>query len=107
MSMNDREQAFESKFKHDEELKFRIAARTAKLFGQWVAQELGLTPEKVAEYGKEMVSTQLDAPGNEDILAKAESDLKAAGKDYTRHSLDTKVSQLEVQAKEQLMSEDK
>lgn len=107
MSFEDRQNAFENKYKHDQDLKFRVEARLAKLFGQWVATELGLEPDKVAEYAKEMVATQLDAPGNDDIINKGFSDLKAAGKELSRTSIEAKVAQLEAQAKEQIMSETK
>lgn len=107
MSFEDRQNSFENKYKHDQELKFKVEARLAKLFGQWVAGELGLDPDKIADYAKEMVSTQLDAPGNDDIINKGLSDLKAAGKDMPRASLEAKAAQLEAQAKEQIMSETK
>jgi hypothetical protein len=39
---DEREQAIEAKFAHDEELRFRAAARRDKLFARWAAERAGL-----------------------------------------------------------------
>jgi hypothetical protein len=107
MPLEDRENAFENKYKHDQELKFKVEVRLAKLFGAWVGAELALAPDKLDAYAKEMVGAQLDAPGNDDIIDKAAADLKAAGKDMPRDALVAKVGQLEATALEQIMTETK
>lgn len=107
MSMEDRNTAFENKYKHDEEVKFKVDARLAKLFGLWVAGKLGLDNEKAALYAKEMVATQLDEAGNEDIIRKATADFSAAGIDISRTIIDTELAQMEHKAREQIMSEEK
>lgn len=107
MSFDDREKAFENKYKHDEELKFKVEVRLAKLFGQWVAAELGLAPDKADAYAKDMVAAQLDAPGNDDIIGKAAADLKAAGKELPTAALQAKVDALEPIARDQIMTEKK
>ena len=38
---NEREKSFEKKFAKDEELKFKVAARSSKYLGVWVGQKLG------------------------------------------------------------------
>ena len=40
---DDRERAFETKFAHDEEMKFRITARRNRLLGEWAARQMGLS----------------------------------------------------------------
>ena len=40
---DNRERAFETKFAHDEEMKFRITARRNRLLGEWAARPMGLT----------------------------------------------------------------
>lgn len=106
MSLDDRKNAFENKYKHDEELRFKVDARLAKLFGLWVAEQMTLGAEQAAAYAKQMVMTQMDAPGNDDIIGKAFSDLKAAGKEMPRHALETQCGHLEAKAKEQVMQEE-
>ena len=39
-SFEDRERAFESKWAHDEELRFKIVARRNKLLGLWAAEQM-------------------------------------------------------------------
>ena len=46
VEMRDREQAFEAKFAHDEELRFKIRARRDKLFARWAAAKLNLNAEQ-------------------------------------------------------------
>jgi hypothetical protein len=46
----DRQRAFESKFAHDEEMKFRIAARRNRLLGEWAARQMGLTDAEAESY---------------------------------------------------------
>lgn len=107
MSLDDRKNAFENKYKHDEELKFKIEARLAKLFGLWVAEQMGLGEAQAQEYAKAMVGVQMEAPGNDDIINRALSDLKASGQDLARHALEAQVQNLEAKAKEQIMNEAK
>ena len=42
-TFDDRENAFENKFAHDQEMSFRVTARRNKLVGQWAAAKMGLT----------------------------------------------------------------
>jgi hypothetical protein len=42
-NFNDRERAFESKFAHDEDMKFRVIARRNRLLGEWAARLMGLS----------------------------------------------------------------
>ena len=43
---NEREKSFEKKFVKDEELKFKLAARSNKYLGEWVSSELGKNEEE-------------------------------------------------------------
>ena len=38
---NEREKSFEKKFQMDEELKFKITARSNKYLGEWASSQLG------------------------------------------------------------------
>lgn len=42
-TFEDREQAFEAKFAHDEEFRFLVEARRDKLFAHWTASSAGIT----------------------------------------------------------------
>src|SRR5713101_4974118 len=42
----DREKGFEQKYKHDQELEFKIKVRANKLLGLWVAGQFGMPPDE-------------------------------------------------------------
>src|SRR5690606_12998347 len=48
-----REEGFEKKFAHDEELRFKAMARRNKLLGLWAAELLGLSGDAAAAYALE------------------------------------------------------
>jgi hypothetical protein len=48
-TMQDREQAFEALFAHDEEMRFRVAARRDKLFAKWAASRIGASEADLME----------------------------------------------------------
>ena len=52
-TFDDREKAFEAKYEHDEQLKFKVTARRNKLLGLWAAGLLGKTGADAEAYAKE------------------------------------------------------
>ncbi len=98
-SFDDREKAFESKFAHDEELRFRILARRGKLIGLWAAEKLGKSGETADEYAKSVLLSDLEIPGDDDIIAKLLGDLKPLGVDEAaiKAMLAEKLTQAEIQ----------
>lgn len=77
---NDREDAFEKQFAHDEQLRFKATARRNKLFGLWVAERLGKSGEEAEAYAKSVVLADFQEAGDGDILRKVMADLSGAGK---------------------------
>lgn len=104
-SFDDREKAFEAKFRNDEELRFRVHSRRARLFGAWVAQELGLAGEAADKYAKDMISADFEEAGDEDLLRKAVADLAAAGKDLSEKTLRVKLDGFLGEATRSVMGE--
>jgi hypothetical protein len=86
-TFDDREQAYERKFAHDEELRFRATARRNKLLGLWVAEKLGLEGEKANAYAQEVVKADLEEPGDEDVFRKVRADLDAAQATVSDHQI--------------------
>jgi hypothetical protein len=78
---NDRKDAFESKFAHDAELRFKSMARRNKFFGLWAASQLGQSGAEAETYAKSVVRAGLEKSGEEDVLRKVREDLGAGGKD--------------------------
>jgi len=98
-SFDDREKAFESKFAHDEALRFRILARRGKLIGLWAAEKLGKTGDTAEEYAKSVLLSDLEVPGDADIIAKLLADLKplGVGENDIKAMLAEKLAQAEIQ----------
>lgn len=84
-SFDDREKSFENKFKRDEELRFKATARRNKLLGLWAADLMGITGADAEAYAKEVVKSDFERPGDEDVLEKVHGDLKAKGLDTSEH----------------------
>ncbi len=75
--ISDRERAFENKFAHDQDLKFKALARRNKLVGIWAAGLLGRADADA--YAKEVVLADFEEAGDEDVFRKLRTDFDAAG----------------------------
>lgn len=74
-----REEGFERKFAHDEELRFKAMARRNKLLGLWAAEKLGLSGGEAEAYAKTVVMADFDEPGDDDVYRKVRADFDAKG----------------------------
>lgn len=101
-TFNDRENAFENKFAHDAEMQFKAEARRNKLLGLWAAELLGKSGEAAAEYAKEVIRSDFEEAGDEDVFRKVAGDL---GDKATEATIRAKMADLMSQAKAQLMQE--
>lgn len=75
-SFDKREEGFEKKFAHDEELRFKAMARRNKMLGLWAAGLLGKTGADAEAYSKEVVMADFEEPGDDDVLRKVAKDLE-------------------------------
>jgi hypothetical protein len=75
-NLTDREKAFENKFAHDEELKFKAYARRNKKLGLWAADKLGLTGEDADRYAADVIRSDFDEPGDDDVFRKVMHDFE-------------------------------
>ena len=102
-TFDDREQAFENKFAHDQEMAFRITARRNRLLGQWAAGLMNLTAAEADSYAKSVVQADFEEAGDEDVIRKLLGDLTTAGVEIDdariRAALDAKA----IEARRQLM----
>jgi hypothetical protein len=99
---NDREDAFEKQFAHDQELRFKATARRNKLMGLWVAERLGKTGPEADAYAKTVVAADFEEPGDGDVLRKIRQDLEGAGKTVDDTELGSKMQQLLIKAVEDI-----
>ncbi|HXF88490.1 MAG TPA: DUF1476 domain-containing protein [Xanthobacteraceae bacterium] len=101
-TFDKREEGFEKKFAHDEELKFKATARRNKLLGLWAAEKLGLTGPAAEAYAKEVVTADFDEPGEDDVFRKIRKDFDAKGVAQSDHQIRRTMEQLMEQAIEQI-----
>lgn len=102
-SFDDREKDFEARFKHDQELAFKVAARRNKLLGQWAAQHLGLTGATADAYAAEVVSADFTRPGDSDVIEKVAADFAAKGVALSAAAIADELRRCFEQAKTQIM----
>jgi hypothetical protein len=102
-TFDDRENAFEAKFAHDEEMAFRVTARRNKLTGIWAAERMGLTAEETDSYAKSVVQADFEEAGDEDVVRKLLGDLTAAGVETSDEDVRKALSDFTVEARRQLM----
>ena len=75
---SDREKGFEKKFQMDEELQFKIAARSNKYLGEWASSKLGKNEEEKKNYIQEIIKSDLEEAGQEDVFRKIKKDFQVA-----------------------------
>lgn len=102
-TFDDREKAFEDKYKHDEDLWFRVEVRRNKLLGLWAAELLG--KDDPAAYAREVISADFEEPGDADLVRKVLGDLQDAGVEMSERRLRNKMEECLAEAKEQVMRE--
>ena len=103
--IDDRGEAFENKFARDEALQFKAMARRNKLLGVWAAEILGLSDDEAVEYAKSVVRSDFAEPGEEDVYRKLKGDFDEAGQDVSETDIRAAMSDLMVQAQEQIQNE--
>lgn len=104
-TFDKREKAYESKFAHDEELRFKATARRNKLLGHWAAEKIGLTGEEAEHYAKGVVLADLEEPGEEDVFRKVRKDFDDKGVDQSDHQIRRTMEELMAQAVSQVETE--
>lgn len=103
----DREKGFEAKYRLDEETKFRVRARRNKLLGLWLAKQFGLAGDAADAYAKEVVAADLEKPGDDDVIEKVMTDIRARGAAIDAKAVAKELAALETTAREQILTEKK
>lgn len=97
-TFDKREEGFEKKFAHDEELRFKANARRNKLLGLWAAEKLGITGDQAAAYAKEVVMADIEEAGGHDAFRKIRTDFDAKGVVQSDHQIRRTMDELMGQA---------
>jgi hypothetical protein len=89
-----REDAFEKKFVHDEELRFKAEARRDKLLALWAAEKLGRSGPAAEEYVDQLLVAELEGRGEASVFQKIKADFERAGLEVSDHRLQRKMDEL-------------
>ena len=74
----DRAKSFEKKFQMDQELQFKVQARSCKYLAEFVSSKLGKTEEEKQNYIQEIIKADMEEPGQEDVFRKIKKDFQTA-----------------------------
>jgi hypothetical protein len=97
-TFDKREEGFEKKFAHDEELRFKANARRNKLLGLWAAEKLGIAGPEAESYAKEVVMADFEESGDNDVFKKLRKDFDAKGVTQSDHQIRRMMDELMEQA---------
>lgn len=104
-TFQDREKSFEAKFKLDAEQKFKAEARRNKLLGLWAADKMGIAGADANAYAKEVIDSDMEEPGVDDIVRKVMGDFADKGVDVSEDELRAQIERCMTEAVEQLKAE--
>ena len=104
-TFDDRKRGQEAKYAHDQETEFKVMARRNKLLGLWAAEHLGLSGEEAEAYAKQVVISDFEKPGDDDVLEKVHGDFQAGGVDISAHRVRRHMDELLSEAREQIHNE--
>jgi hypothetical protein len=102
-AFSDREKAFEDKWAHDEELRFKILARRNNLLGHWAAMVMGLKAAEADDYARAIIRAELTKEGDEAVFQKLKADFAAADIARTDHFIQRKMDELLQTAKNEVI----
>ena len=101
-TFDKRKDAYESKFARDEELRFKATARRNKLLGLWAAEKLGKSGDEAHAYAREVIRSDIEEAGDEDVFRKIRGDFDAAGVQQSDHQVRRTMEELMADAVAQI-----
>jgi hypothetical protein len=101
-TFDEREQGYEAKFVHDQDVEFKAHARRNRLLALWAGELMGLQKQHLEDYAKAVVKSDLDQRGDEDVLRKVFEDLKGAGVSVGERDVRLRMDELMAIAREQI-----
>ena len=98
-TFDERKDAFENKFAHEQNLTFKVEALRNKMLGAWAAEKKGLDEEKTNQYIKDVVKSDFQEAGDDDVFRKLKADLQGIVDDK---DIRTKMNECLMAAKDKL-----
>lgn len=103
--IDDRRKGMDAKLHHDDELRFKVYNRRNKLLGLWAAGQFGLAGDEAAEYAKQVVMSDFEETGDEDVLRKVVGDFTSRGVKIDPQAVRKKMDELLEAAHDQIVGE--
>ncbi|RYE31443.1 MAG: DUF1476 domain-containing protein [Hyphomicrobiales bacterium] len=103
-TFEQRKDAYENKFAHDEELRFKATARRNKLLGLWAAEKLGKSGADADAYAKSVVVADFEEAGDEDVVRKVKNDFTLAGVTVADTEIRTVMTELLIKAADDIQA---
>ncbi len=104
-AFQDREKGFERKYQLDKDQEFKVQARRDKLFGHWLAQRFGMSGDEEEAYVIDVVDSNFEKPGDDDMLDKVKADIAAKGASIDDAELNAKLSECMAEAHKQVIED--
>ncbi|RXT50884.1 hypothetical protein B6S44_22320 [Bosea sp. Tri-44] len=103
-TFDQRKDAYENKFAHDEELRFKATARRNKLLGLWAAEKLGKSSADADAYAKSVVLADFEEAGDDDVLRKVKADFAAGGVTVADDEIRRTMTELLIKAADEIQA---
>jgi hypothetical protein len=101
-AFDKREQVFEGKFAHDEEIEFKVLARANKLLGLWAAEQLGKSGAEADLYANALVVKDIAAHTQSGVLNQIHNDFVNAGVKQSEHQIARRLEEFQGVAKKEI-----
>ncbi len=103
-TFDQRKDAYENKFAHDEDLRFKATARRNKLLGLWAAEKLGKSGAEAEAYAKSVVVADFEEAGDEDVVRKVKNDFALASVTVADTEIRTVMTELLIKAADDIQA---
>lgn len=104
-SFDDRKNVAEKKFVLTAEQEFKIDARRNKLLGLWVAELIGKSDDDMTAYVLEVIKSDMEEPGDDDVFRKVKQDIIAAGVQLSDIEIRSRMDVLMTEARVQVIGD--
>lgn len=106
-SFDERKGAAEAKFALDAANEFKAQARRNKALGLWVAELLGKSDEDAQKYVTEVIVSDMEEAGDDDVFRKVKKDLSKANVELSDTALREKMDSLLIEVRAKILADNK
>jgi hypothetical protein len=93
-AFEEREEGFEKRFAHDEELRFKALARRNKRLGLWAAELIGLRDDAANAFASRLVEAEVGRADDESVAATLKEAFAGAKVDMSENRLRRQIREM-------------